>query len=689
MAYERLNDRSCIYMNTDTEIFKHFHVPESTDQEKPPIVLYEDKITLGTGAFQIHKYTHKNIRILTGAPGSGKSTSIRNETIQKNGKDLIFAPTHALLDEYEKAFRAAGHDCVHVYGLKESCQILKNDPEHKSEDAQKILKMHEQGVFAHLICTCMSCPHADRCKYHEQWHEVRDEEGQIRKTVLAPANLINIFDFKDFSGGGVIVEENNVNAELPALAFDEEKVINDLRKMQKFIINSFNIKSRVPLLNYRDLEYVISAIKKKNTGPLHQYRQSADETIRHYNLNVINDATESLDSRIERLCLIRMNNVIMYLYFFNRKKEYTAKEDKFKFECTIDGAIREMSIIDEMILSWKDDKDRLINYQDNSGRPPKDVLETWFDNEINALETHRKQVIDSVIDFATTHGVSTTNTESDPYIMLEKLKHEQIISKQPLTNDIELNFTDALFYKHMNSYVTVTMADTEIQFREDFFMKDIFNFQRFFPDYKVRVTVKNTERKNPDSRLICCSRDPYFRNFFDFDDKIKDKEIKKQREEEIKKINEHIRNKIKYLVKQGKKVCVLSHKPNLTSKGTLFGVPAFYYGYPVGTNDFSDFDVLIVYGTFNPGDKGYRDHWDKYYKLEHGEMPKIVYESNKLKRTFLPKDERLRRIYDAFITPIVYNLVHRVRLLNHPVDVYWHGYNIPGPLINELTLAIE
>jgi hypothetical protein len=654
--------------NIGDELDKHFRVPES-DQEKPPIVLYEDKITLGTGAFQIARYTHKNVRIITGVPDD----EVMNSIVNTEGNNLILGHNHAILSEYEKALQAAGKDCVHIYGFKSRCKILLND--HETQDAKDVLKMYKEGVPPYAICTYMGCGD-NGCEYPPMWRETR-EEGVIAKTILAPSNYAPIFNFDEFNN--VFIIGDNTNVRLFPLKFNEEKIITNLRKLEKYVLE--HIKDEY-LLKYDDLELIIQAIQNKDVVTLYAYIRRTDDAIRRYNVHLMSEeneedeSDENLDSKIEQACIIRMSNVIMYLDFYKRKQRHQAKEDRYKLECLIEGAFRELALSDGELHSWKQHQQRLLNHPDQE--EVRQTLE-FTEKEIHDLQIHKEQIVREVESFAMFHGFSdifSLPPDTDLYRRLERLKNKQI-TEQPKTEDIPVNFPDALFYRHLSSSMPVTIQNTEIQFRQSFFLEDIFNFQKLFPEYKSRVTIQNTEKKNPDSKLILGKfNGMYSRKFFE-DPRYKD---------EREKLEKHHQNKLQYLDRQGKNPCTITYS-FLIVNGKYLGYPAYGFGTPTGITKYEKHDAVLVLGTHMPGNSIYHKMWDRYFALEHGEMPKIEFVKNDVQRTYVPNDERLKRIFDAFIMPQTYAAICNVRPHDSAVEIYWYGYNIPEPLFHELTFC--
>jgi len=587
-------------------------------------------------------------------PGLGKSTSIRAIIIKSSGKWLIFAPTHALLDEYEKDLMAAGHDCVHIYGFTESCWVLNNSP--KSQDAGLIRRMHGVGVFPHLICEELGCACTD-CKFREQWQETRGEGGVIQKTVLAPSNYVNFFEFTDFEG--VVVEENNYGVSVPPLKFDTENVVENLNKMLHYVVSA-KPRSHVQILNKKELKAVISAVKKKDHRTLRYYAYRADATIRDYNIHTIHQA-DNLNIKINQLCLIRMNHIVMYLDFYHRKQAYQEKEEKFKFDCAVDEAIRELSIIDSQLQIHSDDK--------------------WI---VNNLKMQKQRMLDDVLRYADAVGIQNNCFKLDAEALdvlkfLKKLKQTRVRRKSSPTLDIKLEFQDSLFYQTLASHTPVMMADAELQFRPDFFKMDINLFKKLFPEFNVRVKMETCDTKAL-GRIILPSihTGAHFKSFFNNTSNY----------DEIKKIDKHIQNKITYLKSKGRNPCVLTHM-RFVKNGKLFGVPAYYFGSESGVNVYEHHSDLFVYGTFLMPESFYTSIWNRYYREAYGEMPSLKYELNETDRTWLPSNPQLRRIYDAFIMPKIYNLIHRVRMMRSETNVYFYGWNVPEPFKKQMPKILN
>jgi hypothetical protein len=392
--------------------------------------------------------------------------------------------------------------------------------------------------------------------------------------------------------------------------------------------------------------------------------------------NEEDEEDESLDSKIEQACSVRMSHIVMYLDFYKRKQRYQAKEDQYKLECLIEGAFRELALIDGELHSWKQHQQRLLNHPDQE--EVRQTLE-FTEKEIHDLQIHKEQIVREVESFAMFHGfrdIFSLPLDTDLYKRLERLKNKQP-TEQPKTEDIPVNFPDALFYRHMSSLQTVTVQNTEIQFRQSFFLEDIFNFQKLFPEYRAKVTIQNTEKKNPDSKLILGKfSGMYSRKFFE-DPRYKD---------EREKLEKHHQNKLQYLDRQGKNPCTVTYQRNIRGDGTYLGYPA--YPFEGGSKRIrKEHGAVIVLGTHMLGNSIYHKMWDRYFALEHGEMPKIEFVENEFKRTYLPTDENLKRIYDAFVMPQIYAAICNVRPHDSAVEIYWYGYNIPEPLFHELRFC--
>ena len=128
---------------------------------------------------------------------------------------------------------------------------------------------------------------------------------------------------------------------------------------------------------------------------------------------------------------------------------------------------------------------------------------------------------------------------------------------------------------------------------------------------------------------------------------------------------------------------------NVPRNKKLFGVSALWYGMGAGVNSFQHHDTMFVYGTFLMPESFYTPIWNRYYQEEYGEMPRLTYELDEVVRTWLPTNPQLRMLYNAFVMPIVYNLIHRVRMTRSPTDLYYYGWNLPEPLQREMDVIFE
>ncbi len=97
-----------------------------------------------------------DVEVLTGPPGCGKSTLMRNEALQQPGRYLFAYPTHKLIDEQLKAFRSApgSHTALPAHsGTKKAPVQLQLDEAAKAGAALNhviVLTTHEALMTADL-----------------------------------------------------------------------------------------------------------------------------------------------------------------------------------------------------------------------------------------------------------------------------------------------------------------------------------------------------------------------------------------------------------------------------------------------------------------------------------------------------------------------------------------------------------
>ena len=606
------------------------------------------------------------ITLMAHPPGLGKSTRIRNNIIEKDGQWFIVVPTHALGDEYEEILTEAGHDCVHLHGFGEACSILQDAKSHPQE-VQTILYMQEHGVFAHLICEELGCSRDD-CKFRQQWRDLRNMDGNIQKTVIAPGEYINFFEFSQFEG--VYIEENHEKASIPPLTFDEKHIVSNLKRMQDYVRTVKRCESYIDPLTYSELKKVIAAVEKKDIGLLRQYAYQTDFTIHKYNVGIIAQG-DDLNRKIGKLCLIRMNNIVMYLDFHRRKQAYQEKEEKWIFDCSVDNAIRQLAVIDAEI--------EIMN----------SVIDSDSEREWNVakLEEQKQVIVDSVIAYARELGLHDKyfkpNVETDDiFNFLRELKGKKPRRKNTDTPSIYLTFKDSLLYQMLSSYTPpLVWANAELQFNHEFFIRDVNIFKKLFPEFNAHVVLETAEVKAL-GRIIYPSihTGAHFRNFFKNEAK----------QDEVKLFDKHIQNKITYRNDKDEDSCVLTFKDHIPKNGKLFGVPAYPYGPgSAGVNTYENHDNLFVRGTFLMPESFYTPIWNRYYRDEYGEMPKLTYELDEAARTWLPANPQMREIYNGFAMPQIYNSIHRVRMMRHEVTVFYYAWNLPEPLKHEMDVIFE
>jgi len=101
-------------------------------------------------------------------------------------------------------------------------------------------------------------------------------------------------------------------------------------------------------------------------------------------------------------------------------------------------------------------------------------------------------------------------------------------------------------------------------------------------------------------------------------------------------------------------------------------MPAINFGAAHGINTFSDYDAIIVIGTYMPNQKTLEKEFNIYFRGEEFPtkfIPKI--ENN----TAFYEDSRLQKIYHEQFEQNEYDSINRIRPLNNPdKEIHIFGY---------------
>jgi hypothetical protein len=597
--------------------------------------------------------------INSGIPGSGKSYDIQkyvNEHPDK--KFLIIAPRHALLGEYDVNLTV---DHVVIKPMKDTCAEWDNDT--------SIEKLHSSGVNPYIICINRKCH--GQCEYKERWGKVRDKEGRIARTVCCTPEIMTIWNYQDFDG--VFIDERCSNSY--DLEFDLEHILKNLHK----IVSEGQMKQHI----YDDIE---KHLRIKDVHMIEQYGSSIDDMIYRYNV-MICEKYANMNMRIKKAkwCLLRFSDVVAYLNFYNAMKHIEDDEKKHEWEGMCTQAVREIAMVNGEIAKLKlwGNNCKVIE--------GSEISQKMNDDEIAKLQERKMQLFSNLLDFAKIYNVKTTfknNVESqhvdDEYMFacINSLRTHYKIADD-VDAVIKVKFMHMLFFMHMSSCRKIEIADATLRFRQEYFLKDLMEFKKWFPEYKVKVTMK-IATKESDSVI-------WIRH--DIIDKINKTGIRDRNE--WKKNYEKFKWIIKKLDDQGKSVCVLTFMDKITfidgnkDNGKLLGCPAFYYKSAPGVNKWEDYDVVIVIGTFLPSTDELEGFWNEYYAKEHGKMPGFKWTTNDKTRTVLPTHPLVKDLFEKFVlNGEIYNTVHRVRPGNKPTEIYWFSYNLPSALKEEFKVML-
>jgi len=585
--------------------------------------------------------------------GIGKSYRIIQQVIEEKDKNhVIIAPSHALLDEYCIHFENAEVEHVKLMGFKKTCSILRDK---KNPDYEDVLNFYDvKKLFPYTICMLMGCKDSGNCQYKKQWSSIYDENRNICKTVLLPANLLPLIDFQEFSGE-VFVDEvcDDVIFEFE---YNRVNALKQFDKLKKYI--DVLKHSKHPTMQYMSPEEYIEirhALENKNVSALHKYKILIHESIYLHNKHLLEKyPSMKREIKANNLCTLRINEIIINLEFSHREKKLQPDERKWEWECKVEGGIRELAILD-------------AGEQDSMTVVRKiEVIE-------NLLSLGKCWNIESpYIDFQSVE-LGWDDEDFDFYGYLEQMKICTVPDVYCRPQIRKIDFQQYMMYNHLNSRTKIHFSDATFAQRKLLHVELIMSFKKLFPEYLCRCEVL-TQHIKMDSTLWIPMR-------------INCKFNKSNMEDDMQEHGKSIQNKITYLKKQGKKPCILTYKTCLRSSGTLFGCTAYYYGSAGGVNTYEEYDVLIVIGTHRPPEAWFEQQWNKYYGSKRGKMPALRWVVDEKERTSYPSDDTLKLIYLCLWIPKdIENLLHRVRPTRHNVDIYYYGYNVPEDMKRQMDV---
>ncbi|WP_292470015.1 hypothetical protein [Methanolobus sp.] len=602
---------------------------------------------------------NKELVINSGIPGSGKSYDIQkyvNEHPDK--KFLIIAPRHALLDEYDVKLT---NDHVVIKSMKDTCAEWDNDT--------SIEKLHSSGVNPYIICINRKC-HGD-CDYKERWKKVRDREGYIAVNICCTPEIMTIWNYQDFDG--VFIDERCANSY--DLEFDIEHILKNLHK----IVSEGQMKQHI----YDDIE---KHLRIKDVHMIEQYGSSIDDMIYRYNV-MICEKYANMNMRIKKAkwCLLRFSDVVAYLNFYNAMKHIEDDEKKREWEGMCTQAVREIAMVNCEISQLKIWGNKCKEVEGS------EIAQNMNNEKIAELQEMKMQLFSNIANLAKVNNINST---FDTSFELEHIDDEYMFAciksfrtHYRIADDVDaaikVKFMHMLFYMHMNSCRKIEMADATLQFRQEYFLKDLMEFKQWFPEYKVKVTMK-IATKESDSVIWIPS--------------IITDTMTRTGNENRNEWNKNYRNILRMAQKQvkiGKNVCVITYmdKINFTDDekddGTIFTLPALYYKSAPGVNKWEDYNAVFVVCTWIPHQDELEGFWNEYYLKEHGKMPGFKWITNHKERTVMPSHPLVRDLFIKFIlNGEIYNTLHRLRPANKQTDMFYCAYNIPPALKEEFKVMV-
>ncbi|WP_407282353.1 hypothetical protein V7O61_06555 [Methanolobus sp. WCC1] len=248
---------------------------------------------------------------------------------------------------------------------------------------------------------------------------------------------------------------------------------------------------------------------------------------------------------------------------------------------------------------------------------------------------------------------------------LKNYQHSIDMEKATDTDHFQATWQEIIFYQQLRAKCDIRYNNTT--FSKRIFLRQVENFQQLFPEYRQESIIVESDNVNQDTRIKVKNNNGFYKSYIESYYKLHGKEL---------------RNTINYWKRKNKKILAITFK-QLVKNGKFCGVDAFWFGGFGGTNDFRDYDILIVFGSPIPPESWYQETLESTFPDE--EMPETIeYEDTPdWKR---PTNEMLRFLFDEVWMMQIYNDIHRVRPLEHNVKIIWFGKNIPPKLTREFTV---
>ncbi|AFV24597.1 hypothetical protein Mpsy_2393 [Methanolobus psychrophilus R15] len=584
-------------------------------------------------------------------PGFGKTKKAIDE-ITKNPDDyyIYITSSHRLLAETEKNILKENPDakCLIIEGFKRSCHILQDE---KNHDYERVLRFYNQNVHPANICIRMGCK--NRCKYKEQWSQIRDDKGNLCTNILCTLNHMSLFDFRDFKK--VFIDESiNANGRY------------EYRYNHPFAV--WALKKLEPNLKQNFYYMILEALQKKHGKIILKYYELLDKMVFDYNKAICKIYKEETDNKlINKLIKVRFSQIGLYLVYRQREFEnnlrkvqnkynpfpkHNNEKDINKSECyrneALDKKVIGYTYIPPILTEFAEDEDRA------------DYDKAFSDDS-------KKNAI----------------TVTDALNILNKLKEDEIehcMKIAETANTISISWHQLAMYKQLFEGNDITYMDTTLQFTKSSFIQEIKDFQEIFPEYKQILTYSYTEEKNKNSVVKINFRQGNYKTHIEkYIEKLKPK---------IKKIIDNHR-----ALHPDDKICILTFKKLITNDETadpykmykFMGIDAYWFGGAGGVNAFKGYKKLIVVGTPMPPEDWYQKTWETLYgDAPFPENTDIV--DNGM--WMLPEDEKLSQMFKETWFGEIYNAVHRVRPLQNDTTIHWFGKNLPEQIVNELSVEV-
>lgn len=235
-------------------IYNNFHVDENS-------IINESNEYIYFGENPLYKCT-----LIGWQAGTGKTLRAVNEIAANPDNFHLYATNnHKLLEETNNRITATNPNTtsIVVVGFGKGCHYMLDE---NHDYHNRVKNLHNKKVHPKNICMIMNCK--ERCRYREQWKDMRDDEGNICTNILCTLNHLPIFDFDDFRH--IFIDESiNSNGRyeshynhLPTIAVLE------------------NIKDR---MNYNLYHRILEAILIRDGQTILKYAPLLDDLVDSYN----------------------------------------------------------------------------------------------------------------------------------------------------------------------------------------------------------------------------------------------------------------------------------------------------------------------------------------------------------------------------------------------------------------------